>query len=117
MEDTKKLGFHDGAENEVPQTADEEKMVRRDIYICARLAVMSQSKAIEDIEAGRRESEPGTIGDIEWLRQSTARARQRIAVLAPEFVDDPTIEQEIVETGRFFADLAKDLGKKGCPDN
>lgn len=112
MEETRKFGVHDDNEDELPLTADEEKKVRRDTYIANRLALVSQSKMLEDIEAGRRKSVPGTISDVEWLRQNIARARQRIAELAPEFVDDPTIEQDIVDTKYFLDNLAAVLTKK-----
>ena len=111
MEETKKLEVHDGDKSEFPLTADEKK-VRRDIYIANRLAVVSQAKIIEDIEAGRRESVPGTTEDIEWLRQSTARARQLVAKLAPLFADDPNIEMDIMETKCFLDNLATALGEK-----
>ena len=112
MDMTRHFGVHDGDEDELPLTADEEKKVRRDIYIANRLALVSQTKIIEDIEAGRCESVPGTIKDIEWLRQNTTRARQHIAELAPEFASDPDIEQDIVEMKCFLDSLATALGKK-----
>ena len=112
MEETRKFWVHDDNEDELPLTADEEKKVRRDTYIANRLALVSQSKMLEDIEAGLRKSEPGTISDIEWLRQNIARARQRLAELAPEFADDPTIEQDIAETKRFLDNLAAAFTKE-----
>lgn len=112
MEETRKLWVHDDNEDELPLTADEEKKVRRDTYIANRLALVSQSKMLEDIEAGLRKSVPGTISDVEWLHQNIARARQCIAELAPDFSDDPTIEQDIAETKRLLDNLAAALTKK-----
>lgn len=109
---TKHFEVHDGDEDELPLTADEEKTARRNTYIANRLALVSQTKIIEDIEAGRCESVTGTIRDIEWLRQNTARARLCIAELAPEFESDPDIERDIVEMKCFLDRLATTLGKK-----
>lgn len=108
MDTTKKLG---DCYAEVPQTAEEAaaKATRRDLYIYAKLGVAQHTKAIEDIEAGRRKSVPGTLNDIEWRRHALSCALKHIEELEAEFSDDPDIEQDMMETDRFFAELAAAL--------
>lgn len=113
METTKNFGNHYDDKDEVSQTTVMEeaatKASRRDLYICARLAAEQHAKAIEDMESGVRESIPGTLNDIEWRRHALACALKHIEELAAEFSDDPDIGQDMVETDRFFTELATAL--------
>lgn len=111
MDMTKHFGTHDGSESEATPSPEEKaaKASRRDLYICSRLAAEQHAKAIEDMESGIRESIPGTLYDIEWRRHALSCALKHIEELEEEFADDPTIVQDMVETDRFFAELATAL--------
>ena len=112
MDTTKNFGVYYGDADGVPQAAEEKaaaKASRRDLYICARLAVRQHTKAIKDMESGIRESIPGTLNDIEWHRHALACALKHIEELAAEFSDDPDIGRDMVETDLFFVELAAAL--------
>ena len=116
MDNEKYLVPDDGHEDEVLQTAEEkataEKARHRELYICARLSAVQHSKAIRDIESGIRESIPGTVNDIVWLRHALACALKNIEELEGEFADDPRIKQDMMETDRFLTDLVMSLGQE-----
>lgn len=107
-------------EEEAPQSAEEKaaaKASRRDLYICAKLSAQQHTKAIEEFEAGLRESIPGTLNDIEWHRQALTSALRNIEKFEAEFTDDPDIERDMEETDRFFTGLGAGPGKKEDQNN